>query len=127
MNGLPSFRLERDVLEGEIEILRKMGVEFKCGVEVGKDVTIQQLRDQGYKAFYRGHRPPGRRKAGFPGEDARALFPGGFLRSGQPREIKSRPSGKVVVIGGGNMGADVAAQPFADGVQRFHALPGKLG
>lgn len=52
MNGIPNFVLEKSVLEAEIDILKEMGIEFKCGVEVGKDVTIQQLRDDGYKAFY---------------------------------------------------------------------------
>src|SRR5699024_3104261 len=49
---LPSFRLEKDVVEAEIDVLREMGVEFRCGVDVGKDVTIAQLREQGYEAFY---------------------------------------------------------------------------
>ena len=49
MNGIPSFRLEKDVVEAEIDILRELGVEFRCGVEVGKDVTIAQLREQGYQ------------------------------------------------------------------------------
>ena len=48
MNGIPSFRLEKDVVDAEIDILRELGVEFRCGVEVGKDVTIAQLREQGY-------------------------------------------------------------------------------
>ena len=52
MNGIPSFRLEKDVINAEIDVLREMGVEFKCGVEVGEDITIAQLREQGYKAFY---------------------------------------------------------------------------
>ena len=52
MNGIPSFRLEKDVIEAEIDVLREMGVEFKCGVEVGKDVTIKDLKREGYKAFY---------------------------------------------------------------------------
>ena len=52
MNGIPSFRLEKDVVEAEIDILRELGVEFRCGVEVGKDVTIAQLREQGYQGFY---------------------------------------------------------------------------
>ena len=47
-----SFRLEKDIVNAEIDVLREMGVEFKCGVEVGKDVTIPELREQGYKAFY---------------------------------------------------------------------------
>ena len=51
-NGLPSFRLEKDVVQAEIDVLREMGVQFRCGVEVGKDVTIAQLREQGYQGFY---------------------------------------------------------------------------
>ena len=52
MNGIPSFRLEKNVVEAEIDVLREMGVEFRCGVEVGRDVTIQQLREEGYQGFY---------------------------------------------------------------------------
>ena len=50
--GIPSFRLEKDVIEAEIDIIKQMGVDIKCGVEVGKDITIEQLRNEGYKAFY---------------------------------------------------------------------------
>ncbi|MEI3086134.1 MAG: FAD-dependent oxidoreductase [Oscillospiraceae bacterium] len=57
--GIPAFRLEKDVLNAEIDILREMGVEFRCGVEVGKDITIEQLRDEGYKGFY----PPSARRS----------------------------------------------------------------
>ena len=50
--GIPSYKLEKDVIEAEIEVMRQMGVEIKTGVEVGKDVTLNELREQGYKAFY---------------------------------------------------------------------------
>ena len=50
--GIPSFRLEKDVINAEIDILKELGVEFKTGVEVGKDVTIKDLRAQGFEAFY---------------------------------------------------------------------------
>lgn len=50
--GIPSFKLEKDVIDAEIDILRELGVTIRCGVEVGKDVTLAQLRAQGYKAFY---------------------------------------------------------------------------
>ena len=50
--GIPSFKLEKDVVEAEIDVMRQMGVEIKCGVEVGKDITLKELRKQGYKAFY---------------------------------------------------------------------------
>ena len=48
----PSYKLEKDLLDAEIDVAKEMGVEIKTGIEVGKDITIQQLRDQGYKAFY---------------------------------------------------------------------------
>ena len=67
MNGIPSFRLEKDVVEAEIDILREMGVEFKCGVEVGKDVTIPELRRQGYKGLLCGGWSPEWDKAPDPG------------------------------------------------------------
>ena len=66
MNGIPSFRLEKDVVEAEIDVLREMGVEFRCGVEVGKDVTIAQLREEGYKGFYAAVGLPVRRQAEYP-------------------------------------------------------------
>ena len=52
--AIPSFRLEKDVLNAEIDVLRQMGVEFKTGVEVGRDVTLDDLRAQGFKAFFLG-------------------------------------------------------------------------
>lgn len=52
MNGIPSFRLEKDIIEAEINVLHELGVEFRCGIEVGKDVTVSELREQGYKGFY---------------------------------------------------------------------------
>ena len=68
--GIPSYKLEKDVVEAEIDVIRQMGVEIRCGVEVGKDVTLDELRAQGYKAFYVAIGCQGGRKAGVPGEDA---------------------------------------------------------
>lgn len=67
LNGIPSFRLEKDVIAAEIEVLKTMGVEFRFGIDVGSDVTIQQLRDEGYKAFYIAIGARGGRMAGVPG------------------------------------------------------------
>ena len=68
--GIPSFRLEKDVVNAEIEVLREMGVHFQCGVEIGKDLTIDQLREQGYLAFYVAIGCQGGRLPGVPGEHA---------------------------------------------------------
>lgn len=108
MNGIPSFRLEKDVVEAEIDILRELGVEFRCGVEVGKDVTIAQLREQGYQGFYVAVGLQSGGKLNIPGGDADGVMAGiDFMRQVNLHE-KKMLSGKVVVIGGGNIGADVA-------------------
>ena len=108
MNGLPGFRLEKDVVEAEIDILKEMGVEFRCGVEVGKDVTIPELRAQGYKGFYLAIGLQNGGKLNVPGDDAEGVIAGiDFIkRVNMGEDVKL--SGKVVVIGGGSIGADVA-------------------
>jgi NADPH-dependent glutamate synthase beta subunit-like oxidoreductase len=108
MNGIPSFRLEKKYIEAEISILRKMGIEFKCGVEVGKDITIESLRKEGYKAFYIAIGLQGGRMAGVEGEDAYGVESGvSFLRRiNQDHTITL--DGDVVVVGGGNVAVDVA-------------------
>ena len=106
--GVPSFKLEKNVVEAEIEILREMGVEIRCGVEVGKDVTIAALRGQGYKAFYVAIGCQGGRAVGVPGEDAEGVMTAvDFLREVAANEAYA-VSGKTVVVGGGNVAIDVA-------------------
>ena len=106
--GIPSFRLEKDVVNAEIDILREMGVEFKTGVEVGKDLTLNDLRNQGYKAIYLAIGAQGGRKLGIEGEDADGVIAGvEFLRNVNLGK-EAKLSGKVVVIGGGNVAIDVA-------------------
>ena len=105
--GIPNFRLEKDVLNAEIDILKEMGVEFKCGVEVGKDVTIQQLREQGYKGFYLAIGAQKSSPLGIKGDDLDGVFGGvEFLRE---VNLGNKPSiGKsCAVIGGGNVAMDV--------------------
>ncbi|MCI6488671.1 MAG: FAD-dependent oxidoreductase [Clostridiales bacterium] len=105
--GIPSFRLEKDVVNAEIEVLKEMGVEFKCGVEVGKDVTIDELRQQGYKGFYLAIGAQKSAPIGVPGEELQGVYGGvDFLRRvnlGEKPEIGE----KCAVIGGGNVAMDV--------------------
>ena len=108
MNGIPSFRLEKDVIEAEIDVLKQMGVEFKCGVNVGEDVTIQDLRHEGYRAFFVAIGMQGGRLAGVPGEDSEGIETGvSFLRRVN-LDNSIRLQGDVVVVGGGNVAVDVA-------------------
>ncbi len=106
--GIPAFRLEREVLDAEIEVLRELGVEFKCGVEIGKGITLDQLRKDGYEAFYLGIGAQKSAKLGIPGEDTDGVYGGiDFLRMVNEGE-KLKLGKKVVVIGGGNVAMDVA-------------------
>ena len=106
--GIPSYRLEKDVINAEIDILKELGVEFKTGVEVGKDVSLKELRSQGYEAFYVAIGAQAGRKLGIEGEDAEGVITGvDFLREvnlGNDMKLE----GNVVVIGGGNVAIDVA-------------------
>ena len=108
MNAIPNFRLEKDVVEAEIDILREMGVEFRCGVDVGRDVTIPELRAQGYKGFYIavGLQDGGRLRV--PGDDAEGVLSGVDFTKKVNLEPDTKLAGKVVVIGGGNIASDVA-------------------
>lgn len=127
MNGIPNFVLEKDILDAEIDVLRKMGVEFRCDTEVGKDVTLKELRQQGYKAFYVAIGLQGGRQANVPGEDSDGVESGvSFLkRANQDHSIKLR--GDVVVVGGGNVAIDVArvAKRLTDGKVTMLCLEGK--
>ena len=106
--GIPSYKLEKDVVDAEIEVIRAMGVDIRCGVEVGRDVTLDQLRAEGYKAFYIAIGCQGGRKAGVPGEDAEGVFTAvDFLHA--VAENEHTPAAKrTVVIGGGNVAIDAA-------------------
>ena len=106
--GIPNYKLEKEIIDAEIDVIKEMGVEIKCGVEVGKDITLDELRTQGYKAFYMAIGAQGGRKAGVVGEDADGVITAvEFLH--QAAETEEYPIGKrTVVIGGGNVAIDSA-------------------
>ena len=106
--GIPSYRLEKDVVNAEIDILREMGVAFKTGVDVGRDVTLDDLRGEGFEAFYMAIGAQSGRKIGIEGEDAEGVMTGvDFLRKVNLGEEMTL-GGKTLVIGGGNVAIDVA-------------------
>lgn len=106
--GIPKFRLEKEVVEAEIDVLREMGVEFKCGVEIGKDITLEELRAQDYKAFYLAIGCQGGRKANVPGEEAEGVFTGVEFLHKVNNDENIKLLGRTVVVGGGNVAIDVA-------------------
>ena len=105
--GIPEFRLQKDVIQAEIEVLRELGIEFRTGVDVGNDITIKQLREEGYKAFYVAIGAQGGRRINIENCDAENVLTGvDFLRN--VTQQKDIVLGKTVVIGGGNVAIDVA-------------------
>ena len=117
--GIPSFRLQKDVVNAEIEVLKDLGVEFKTGVEVGKDVSLKELRGEGFKAFYVAIGAQAGRNLGLEGEDAEGVITGvDFLRKvnlGEALKIE----GQTIVIGGGNVAIDVARTAVRIGASKI--------
>ena len=105
--GIPSYKLEKDVIDAEIDVIRKLGAEIRCGVEVGKDVTIAQLKEQGYKAFYIAIGCQGGKRPGVANDTAAGTdIAVSYLRSAF--ETREPFTGDVVVVGGGNVAIDCA-------------------
>ncbi len=106
--GVPVFRLPRELVKAEINAILALGVELKCNMRLGRDFTIADLRQQGYKAIFLGIGLPKGRKLNLPGGDREMVYDGmDFLRAfneGKPLVLGRR----VVVIGGGNVAYDVA-------------------
>jgi NADPH-dependent glutamate synthase beta subunit-like oxidoreductase len=104
--GIPAYRLPRNIIESEIEVIRALGVAFKTGVEIGKDFTIAQLREQGFKSFFMGIGSHECKVLGIEGEELEGVYPGvDFLREvnlGNPVNLGER----VAVVGGGNVAMD---------------------
>ena len=113
--GIPSYKLDKDVIKAEIDIMREIGVEIRCGIEVGKDITIADLRKQGYKGFYVAVGCQGGRLPGIPGEDLEGAMTaidflheancGQLAESSKTALLKDK---RVVVVGGGNVAIDAA-------------------
>ena len=120
--GIPAYRLPKDVLDEEIEILKKMGVEFKTGVSIGRDLSIDDLFARGFKAVFLATGAHKSLKLNIPGEDAEGVIHGvEFLRKlnlGERVEIGKR----VIVIGGGDVAIDVARSALRLGAEDVRIL-----
>ena len=104
--GIPEYRLPREIILAEIQIIQDMGVEIKTGVDVGKDITIEQLRKEGHKAIFLGIGAQECKGLGIEGEDLEGVYPGvDFLRE---TNLGNRVNlgDRIAVIGGGNVAMD---------------------
>ena len=120
--GIPSFRLEKDVINAEIKVLKDLGVKFKTGVEVGKDITLDKLREQGFKAFYLAVGASKGAKVGCPGDELPGVMTGiDFLREVNLGE-KPAIGKNVAVIGGGNVAMDVVRTAVRLGAEEAYIV-----
>ena len=116
--GIPGFRLQKDVVDAEIDILRELGVKFVNGVEVGKDITIPQLKEQGFNGFFVAVGAQKSRKLGLDHEDNPDVVGGlDFLRDANLGHGK-KLHGDVIVVGGGNVAMDVARTALRQGAEK---------
>jgi NADPH-dependent glutamate synthase beta subunit-like oxidoreductase len=104
--GIPAYRLPREVVEAEVQLIRDMGVTMKTGVEIGLDQTVAQLRQEGFSAFFIAVGTQECLLLDVEGEDLEGVYPGlDYLR--QVNLGETVPLGKTVaVIGGGNVAVD---------------------
>ena len=106
--GIPSFKLEKNIIDAEVQVIRELGVEIKCGVEVGKDVTIPELRKQGYEAFYIAIGCQGGRRPGVANDTAKGTSIAVEFLHHALEDENQKMEGNVVVVGGGNAAVDCA-------------------
>ena len=107
MYGIPQYKLEKDVIDAEIQVIKDLGVEIKTNCEVGKDVTIEELKKQGYKAFYIAIGCQGGRRPGVENDTAKGTeIAVDYLRKAQ--EDRTPFKGEVIGVGGGNVAVDCA-------------------
>ncbi len=121
MAAIPDYRLAREVVKKEIGIIKALGVEFRTGVTVGRDITLDQLRVQGYRAFFLGIGAHLGYKLKIEGEtdfpqvyDVISFLRGIYLGK------KEKPADRVVVIGGGNAAMDAARTCIRLGCEEVH-------
>jgi NADH-quinone oxidoreductase subunit F len=120
--GIPEYRLPRDILEFEIDTVKRAGVKIETDTAVGKDVTFDELRARGYKAFFVATGAHAGLKLGVEGEEAEGVMDAvAFLR-----EVNlgrgDKPGDRVGIVGGGNAAIDAARTALRMGSSEVHIL-----
>lgn len=119
--GIPSYKLEKDVIDAEIDIMREMGVDIRLNTEVGKDITLDELRGQGYKAFYVAIGCQGGKIPDIAGAHASGVTTAvEYLKTANTGKAKF--DGEVVVVGGGNVAIDAARVSARSGAKSVTML-----
>jgi NADH-quinone oxidoreductase subunit F len=131
--AIPAYRLPRESLYAEIDNIRRAGVEIRCGQELGKDFTIDQLLgEMGYKAVVLAIGAHRSRRLGIAGDDKPGVLNGlNFLRQIVP-DYKGERTFDVVgkrvgIVGGGDVAVDVARSALRMGAAQVHVLYRRAG
>jgi NADPH-dependent glutamate synthase beta subunit-like oxidoreductase len=121
--GIPEYRLPRDVIELEVDYIKHMGVEIHYDTPVGPDLTLEDLKQQGFKAIFLGIGAHKGLKLKVPGEDDFEGFMDCivFLRRVNLGN-REKPGNKVIVIGGGNSAIDAARTALRVGCEEVHIV-----
>ncbi|MDJ0974138.1 MAG: FAD-dependent oxidoreductase [Planctomycetota bacterium] len=106
--GVPKFRLPVDLIDNEINAILEMGVELHCGVRIGRDKTLEGLREEGYAAVFLGVGLQTSRTLPLPGSDLEGVVPGLKHLYAFNTDAPIDDLGRVVVIGGGDVAFDCA-------------------
>ncbi|MDY6892567.1 MAG: FAD-dependent oxidoreductase [Chloroflexota bacterium] len=106
--GIPDYRLPRELLEKEIDVVRALGVAIKTDTRIGKDITIDGLFKDGFKAMFIAVGAHDSQKLGIPGEEAEGVVDGVYFLRDVNLGQKVWVGENVAVIGGGNVAIDAA-------------------
>lgn len=114
--GVPEFRLPREILKADIDYITSAGVEIQTDCEIGKDLTLDDLSAQGYKAIFAATGAHKSMTLGIPGEEAEGVLPGMKVLTAINLGEKVEIGKKVGVIGGGNSAVDAARAVLRTGL-----------
>jgi len=122
--GIPDYRLPRDILDVEIENIKRAGVEIKCNQALGKDFTVDSLMDEGgYKAVVLAIGAHKSRKLRIEGEDMEGVYHGvDFLRDIALGNAPDMAGKRVAIVGGGDVAIDVARSAWRLGASEVHLI-----
>lgn len=121
--GIPDYRLPKSILQKEIEAIQALGVEIRTNTTVGEDMSLQELMQQGYKAFFVATGAHRSRNSGVPGEDQKGVFHAiEFLRDVSLNGKHVWVGRKVAVVGGGDAAIDAARTALRLGAEKVTIL-----
>ena len=120
--GIPDYRLPKDTLQEDIDFITGLGVEIKTNTPIGKELTLNDLLEQGYKAIFIAAGAHKGQRLGIPGEDVEGVFDGVSFLKDMNLGKKVKIGSKIAVIGGGNVAIDAARAALRLGAEEVSII-----